>query len=56
MQDEDKNILVTINNSVINSGEAKAMVRQLWKAVGLQVQHHNKIKPESTNSDCQLEP
>jgi hypothetical protein len=39
MEDEVKNILVTITNSVINSGDAKAMVRHLWKAVGLHEQH-----------------
>jgi hypothetical protein len=31
MEDEVKNVLVTIINFVINSGDAKAMVRHLWK-------------------------
>jgi hypothetical protein len=35
MEDEVKNLLVTIINSVINSGDAKAMVRHMWKAVKL---------------------
>jgi hypothetical protein len=32
MEDEDKNVLVTRTNLVLNSGDAKAMVRRLWKA------------------------
>jgi hypothetical protein len=48
MEDAVKNILVTIINLVINSGEAKAMVRHLWKPVELHEQHYNKFKWEST--------
>jgi hypothetical protein len=48
-EDEDKNVPVTINNLVINSGDSKAMVRHLWKSVELHQQHYNKIKRESTN-------
>jgi hypothetical protein len=55
MEDEIKNVLVTKINSVMNSGNAKAMVRYLWKAVELHEQHYNKIQPESTNSDYSLE-
>jgi hypothetical protein len=40
---------VTIINLVINSRDAKAMVRHLWKVVELHEQHYNKIKQESTN-------
>jgi hypothetical protein len=36
-------------NLVINSGDAKAMVRHLWKAVELHEQYYNKIQRESTN-------
>ena len=49
MEDDVKNVLVTIINLVINSGEAKAMVRHLWEAVKLHEQHNNKIQRESTN-------
>jgi hypothetical protein len=49
IDDEVKNILVTILNLVINSGDAKAMVGHLWKAVELHEQHYNKILWESTN-------
>jgi hypothetical protein len=49
MEDEIKDVLVTIINLVINSGDAKAMVRHLWKAVELDEQHYNKIQRESTN-------
>jgi hypothetical protein len=35
MEDEVKNVLVTIINLVINSWDAKAMVRHLWKAIEL---------------------
>jgi hypothetical protein len=55
MEDEAKNVLVTIINLVMNSGNAKAMVGHLWKAVGLHMQHYNKIQRESTNSDCSVE-
>jgi hypothetical protein len=34
---------VTIINLVINSGDAKAIVRHLWKAVELHEQHYNKF-------------
>jgi hypothetical protein len=43
MEDEVKNVLVTIINLVINSGDTKAMVRYLWKAVELHDQLYNKI-------------
>jgi hypothetical protein len=49
MEDEVKNVLVTIINLVINSGNAKAMVRHLWKAAELHEQHYNKTQRESTN-------
>jgi hypothetical protein len=49
MEDEVKNILVTIINMVINSGDAKAMVRYLWKADKLHEQHYNEYQWESTN-------
>jgi O-acetylhomoserine/O-acetylserine sulfhydrylase-like pyridoxal-dependent enzyme len=48
-EDEVKNVLVTIINLVINSGDAKAMVRHPWKTVELHEQHNNKIQRESTN-------
>jgi hypothetical protein len=35
MEDEVKNVLVTLINLVVNSGDAKAVVRHLWKAVDL---------------------
>jgi hypothetical protein len=54
-EDEAKNVLVTIINLVTNSGDAEAMLRRLWKAVELHVQHDNKIQQESTNSDCSWE-
>jgi hypothetical protein len=43
IEDEAKNVLVTIIHLVINSGEAKAMVRHLWKAVELREQHYKKL-------------
>jgi hypothetical protein len=49
MEDEVKNVLVMIINLVINSGDTKAMVRHMWKAVELHEQHYNKIQRESTN-------
>jgi hypothetical protein len=49
MEDEVKNVLVTTINLVINSGDTKAMVRHMWKAVELHEQHYNKIQRESTN-------
>jgi hypothetical protein len=49
MEDEFKNVLVTIINLLINSGDAKAKVRHLWKAVELHVQLYNKIQRELTN-------
>jgi hypothetical protein len=48
MEEEVKNVLVTIN-LMINSGDAKAMVRHLWKAVELHEQHYGKIQRESTS-------
>jgi hypothetical protein len=48
MKDEVKNVLVTIINLVINSGDTKVMVGHLWKAVELHEQHYNKIQREST--------
>jgi hypothetical protein len=47
MEDEVKNVSVTVINSVVNVvnfGDAKAMVRHLWKAVGLHEQHYNEIQ------------
>jgi hypothetical protein len=44
-----------VKNAVINSGDAKAMVRRLWKVVELHVQHYSKIQRESTNEDCSVE-
>jgi hypothetical protein len=35
MEDEVKNVLVTIINLVINYWDTKAMVRRLWKAADL---------------------
>jgi hypothetical protein len=53
LQVEDKvaNVLVTRINLVIHviSGDAKAMIRHLWKAVKLPEQHYNRIQRESTN-------
>jgi hypothetical protein len=49
MEDEVKNVLVTIINLVINFGEAKAMVGHLWKAAELHELYYNKIQRESTN-------
>jgi hypothetical protein len=49
MEDEVKNVLVTMTNLMINAGDARAMVRHLWKAVELHEQHYNKIQRESTN-------
>jgi hypothetical protein len=39
MEDEVKNVLVMIINLVINSGDAKAMVKHMWKAFKLHKQH-----------------
>jgi hypothetical protein len=47
-EEEIKNILVTIINLVINSGDAKAMVTHLWKPFELH-EYRNKIQRESTN-------
>jgi hypothetical protein len=44
MEDEVKNVSVTIINLVINFGDAKAMVIHLWAAVGLHEQHCSIIK------------
>jgi hypothetical protein len=49
MEDEVKNVLVTTIKLVLNSGDAKAMVRHMWKAVELHEQHYNKIQHESPN-------
>jgi hypothetical protein len=49
MEDGIGKVLVTIINLVINSGDAKTMVRHLWKAVELHEQHYNKFQRESTN-------
>jgi hypothetical protein len=49
MEDEVKNVLVTIINLEINSGDANAMVRHMWKAVELREQHYDKIQRESSN-------
>jgi hypothetical protein len=49
LEDEGKNVLVTIINLVINSGNAKGMVGHPWNAVELQEQDYNKIQRESTN-------
>jgi hypothetical protein len=46
LEDEVKNVLVTIIHLVINSGDTKAMVRHLWKAAELHEQHYNKIQRE----------
>jgi hypothetical protein len=54
MEDEAENVLVTIN-LLINSADAKAMVTRLWKAVPFHKQRYNKIKRDSTNSECSLE-
>jgi hypothetical protein len=40
MVDEVKNVVVTQIKIVIISGDAKAMVRHLWKAVELHEQHY----------------
>jgi hypothetical protein len=42
MENGVKNVLVTIINLVINSVDAKAMVRHLWKAIELRGQHYNR--------------
>jgi hypothetical protein len=55
MEDEAKNVPVMIISFVINSGDAKAMVRHLWKAVELHEQHYNKTERESTNSNSSME-
>jgi hypothetical protein len=49
MEGDVKNVLVTIINLVITSGDAIATVRHLWKAVELHDQYYKKIKRESTN-------
>jgi hypothetical protein len=49
MEDEVKNVLVTIINLMINSWDAKAMVGHLWKAIEPHEQFYNKIRRESTN-------
>jgi hypothetical protein len=49
MENELKNALVAIMSLMINSGNAKAMIRHVWKAVGLHEQQYNNIQRESTN-------
>jgi hypothetical protein len=49
MEDEVKNVLMTIINLVIKYVDAKAMARNLRKAVELHERHYNKINWESTN-------
>jgi hypothetical protein len=49
VEDEVKDVLVTIINLVINCGDAKTMVRHLWEVVEFLEQPYNKIQPESTN-------
>jgi hypothetical protein len=39
MEDEVERVLVAIINLVINCGDAKAMVRHMWKAVEIYEQH-----------------
>jgi hypothetical protein len=48
MEDEIKNVLMTIINLMINSGDAKEMVRHLWKAVELHEQQYIETRQEST--------
>jgi hypothetical protein len=55
MEDEVKSVLVTIISLVLNSWEAKARGRHLWKAVKFLEQHLNKIQLESTNYDSSME-
>jgi hypothetical protein len=55
IEDKVRNVLVTIINFVINSGDTKGMVRHLWKAVKLHMQHYKKTERETTNSDCSVE-
>jgi hypothetical protein len=49
MEDEVKNLLVTIINLVMNSFDAKAMVRHLWKDVEFHKQHYNKFQRKRTS-------
>jgi hypothetical protein len=55
MEDEVKNVLVTIVNLVINSGDDKIMVRHLRKTAQLHEQHYNKIQQDSTNYISSME-
>jgi hypothetical protein len=55
MENEVKNLLATIINLLINSGDAKAMLRHLWKAIELHKQNYNKIQRESTISYRSME-
>jgi two-component SAPR family response regulator len=55
MDYEVMNVVATIINLVTNFGDAKAMVRHLWKAVELHEQHYNKIQRESASSDSSME-
>jgi hypothetical protein len=49
MEDKFKNVLVTIINLVVHSGDSKPMVRHMWKSVQLHEQYYKKIQRESTN-------
>jgi hypothetical protein len=49
MENEVKNILLKLINLVIYYGEAKPIVRRLWKALQLYERHYKKNKRESTN-------
>jgi hypothetical protein len=48
-QDNARPHTILAINLMINSRDAKAMIRHLWKAVEFHEQHHNKIQRESTN-------
>jgi hypothetical protein len=41
MEDEVKKVLMTIINLVINSGNAEAMVKHMWKALRATVQQNS---------------
>ena len=49
MEDDVKNVLLTIINLVIKFGDAKAMVRHMLKVVELHEQNYSKIRRESTS-------
>jgi hypothetical protein len=44
VEDEVKNVLVTLIKLVINFRDAKSMVRHLWKTIYFHEQHYNKIE------------